>query len=83
MATRLRFRCQHKGTNIGYGENKFVGTVKLGPVMPDQNDPAYEEMKQFYTYTPGGQIEFATINERALAEFEVGKDYYITLEPAT
>lgn len=82
MAVKLRFRCNHKGVNSGWGEHKTVGTVKLSPYMPQPNEPAYEESKEFFAATPGGQVEFATINEQALAQFEVGRDYYIIVEPA-
>ena len=77
---KLRFRCQHKGEQVGYGDQKKVGTVKLSPVYAPEGSSEHPEMKAFYNATPSGQIEFATINERALAEFEVGQDYYVTLE---
>ena len=82
MKVRLRFRCHTKGEQTGWGEHKKVGTVKLGPVVPDANDPAAAEMKAFYAATPGGSLDIATINEAALREFEVGRDYYITVEAA-
>ena len=80
MKVRLLFKCQHKGENLGWGANKRVGSVKLGPFMPADSDPDQAEVKSFYDATPGGQVEFATINERALEEFEVGAEYYITIE---
>lgn len=80
MKVRLLFKCHHKGEQIGYGVNKKVGSVKLGPFVPGNDDPAQAEVKAFYDATPSGQIEFATINETALAEFEVGAEYYITIE---
>ncbi|HET8777993.1 MAG TPA: hypothetical protein VFN76_10070 [Candidatus Limnocylindria bacterium] len=80
MKVRLLFKCQHKGENLGWSGNTKVGSVKLGPFLPAESDPGHAEVKAFYAATPGGQIEFATINEAALAEFEVGAEYYITIE---
>lgn len=85
MKVRLRFRCNHKGEQMGYtpgnsAKMQKVGQVKLAPTTVGDDDPDAKEIKEFYNYTPAGQIEFATINQAALAEFEVGQDYYITLE---
>lgn len=41
-----------------------------------------EENKQFYEYTPGGKIELSTVNEEAVKQFELGKEYYIDFSPA-
>lgn len=77
---KLLFRVHFKGEQTGYGKNKKVGTVKLGPVYPQEGTDDSAEVKTFYEATPSGGLEFGTINEAALAQFNVGDDFYITLE---
>lgn len=36
-----------------------------------------EENKQFFKYTPGGQITFNVLNLDVANNFEVGKEYYV------
>lgn len=91
MAVRLKFRCHEVRKNAGtkdsgekteQGFTKYVpcevGGVKLAPIMGSDD----AENKAFYQATPGGQIDFSTINEEALKQFEIGADYYITIERA-
>lgn len=42
-----------------------------------------EENKAFWAATPGGKIEFNCINDNAINQFEVGKEFYVdfTLAP--
>ena len=53
------------------------GSVELVPVI-DGSD----ENKQFFKYTPSGRIVLSTINQSALEQFELGKEFYVTFEPA-
>jgi hypothetical protein len=78
MAVRLRFRCTSKTVN----ESDGSGSVSLMPVVPSTvDDPAdAAEIASFYQWTPGGQLLFSTINASAMAQFEEGRDYYITVE---
>jgi hypothetical protein len=41
-----------------------------------------DENKQFFKYTPGGQLTFSTINAEAAKQIEQGKEYYIDISPA-
>lgn len=41
-----------------------------------------EENKQFFRWTPGGQVMFYTVNKEAAAKFEHGKQYYVDFTPA-
>jgi hypothetical protein len=36
-----------------------------------------EENKQFFKYTPGGQISFNVVNETIANKFEVGREYFV------
>jgi hypothetical protein len=78
MSVRLRFQCTGKAAN-GDGS----GTVTLAPRIPSQvDDPAdAAEIESFYQWTPGGMLSFSTVNSSAMAQFEEGRDYYITVEP--
>jgi hypothetical protein len=51
--------------------------IKLTPVSTGS-----EENKRFWTYTPSGIITFSCVNEEAVKEFEVGKEYYVDFTPA-
>lgn len=53
------------------------GTVSLRPVTDGS-----QENEKFYQYTPGGQLELATLNHDALKQFEVGKEFYVDVKPA-
>ncbi len=82
MSVRLLFRVTEKKELINQsGGTEKMGSVTLSPCYPAPNAPNYEEQQTFYKWTPSGKIEFATINESALASLELGKDYYITIQP--
>lgn len=66
MATRCKFVCNFKDDR--------AKCVYLVPVYSGS-----EENKKFFAYTPGGQLNFNTLNEAAFAEFETGKEYYIDI----
>lgn len=83
MKVKLRFLCTHKGTNAWQQNGKKTGTVKLSPQYVPEGQPGYAENKAFYEATPSGGIEFSTINEAALAAFEPGQWYEITVEKAS
>ena len=67
MITRLKFNCYSKTQE---------GQVTLGAVYSGS-----EENKQFFKWTPSGNLVFGTINEDALAMFEPGKEYYLDITP--
>lgn len=76
MKVQLRFRCWNKEVTDAEGG----GTVSLGPVIPSAGELGAEEIANFYKWTPGGSLQFSTINTKAMEQFEVGADYYITVE---
>ena len=75
MTTRAKFYV------VSVKKTKFsdgIGSVvELSPVVSGS-----EENKEFYKWTPSGRIELGTINEKAAAEFEIGKEYYVDFTPA-
>lgn len=55
------------------------GFVELQTVY----DPNPEsENGQFFKYTPAGSIQMSVVNEAALKQFEVDKEYYVDFTPA-
>lgn len=61
---------------------KCAGKTEDGQVSLEAVVGGSEENDRFFKYTPGGQVSLATINEAALAQFEVGKEYYVDFTPA-
>lgn len=53
-------------------------TLKLQPVSGGS-----PENEAFYAATPGGHIELATVNADAVAEMQLGADYYVDFTPAS
>ncbi len=41
-----------------------------------------EENESFFSATPSGEIKMGVVNENALKEFEVGKEYYVDFSEA-
>jgi len=56
---------------------KEEGVVKLSPVVSGS-----DENKSFYKWTPGGNIDLQIVNEEAMKQFEVGKEYYVDFTEA-
>ena len=52
-------------------------SVELEPVIDGS-----EENKTFFKYTPGGKIRLDVMNEEAVKQFEVGKEYFVDFTPA-
>lgn len=56
----------------GFGSTEPLVTVKMNPVITGS-----EENKQFFKYTPSGEVRLGTINKKAADYFELGKEYYL------
>ncbi len=41
-----------------------------------------EENKKFWSATPGGEIKLNCVNDAAVEQFEVGKEYYVDFKLA-
>lgn len=73
MTVRAKFKVQSITTSAHWQSDKgHIGTVKLVPVMGGS-----EENKRFYEASPSGQIELGTINQAALEQFVIGKEFYV------
>lgn len=59
---RAKFVCSYKKDDY----------VSFSPVISGS-----DENKQFFQYTPGGEIRLFTVNPRAMSQFELGAEYYV------
>lgn len=75
MSVRAKFRVHSVTKNVSNEETAF--NVMLYPVTADT-----EENKQYWKWTPNGQIQLTTINAKAAEQFEVGKEYYVDFTKA-
>jgi hypothetical protein len=78
---RAKMRCIEKTQRTSgsqYGEAKPVDTeeVKLAPVTGPGNEA-------WSKWTPCGSVSMTITNPEAVAQFEVGKDYFLDFTPAT
>lgn len=73
MSVRAKFRVESISPNIA-NDADFAngGSVVLRPVTGGS-----AENDSFYYQTPGGMVQLSTINQNAIKEFEVGKEYYV------
>lgn len=78
MSVRAKFKVESVTTRANWQRDKgHIGTVRLVPVMDGS-----EENKRFYDATPSGAIELGTINQDALKQFEIGREFYVDFTPA-
>ena len=77
MSVRLKFVVTEQTQRRAWSGPGVIGSVRLNPVT-DRRD----EKKSFYEATPGGSIEFSTINEAALKSLPIGAEVYVTLDVA-
>jgi hypothetical protein len=72
---RCKFRCHYKDEYKDANTGEVISaTIKMSPVYGDS-----EENKNFFKYTPGGELNFYTVNPTAAAQIEQGKEYYIDI----
>jgi hypothetical protein len=78
IMVRCKFRCHYKEEckDAKTGE-VLSATIKMSPVYSETG-----ENKEFWKYTPGGELNFYTVNPAAAAKIEQGKEYYIDICPA-
>lgn len=67
MSVRAKFKCTENN-----GENVELEAVTSGS----------EENDSFFKWTPYGKLSMGTVNENAIKQFEVGKEYYIDISLA-
>lgn len=63
---RAKFKCN----SVGYFPDTC--TVSLSPVTNGS-----DENKEFFKYTPGGNIEMSVVSKATADMFEPGKEYYV------
>ena len=78
MKVLLKFKVTQQSQQAAWNGPGLIGSVKLNPVTNGS-----DENKKFFEATPGGQIEFSTVNEAALKALPIGAEVYVTLEVAT
>lgn len=63
------------------GKTQMVGGLKLGPQLVAKEHPLHEDIKRFYAWTPGGQIDFSTVNGAVLEAFPPGTHCSVIIQP--
>jgi hypothetical protein len=61
-------------------ERGEMRTVKLSPVTGTGNPN--DENSRFWAATPSGLLELGCVNAEAVAELELGREFYVQLVPA-
>jgi hypothetical protein len=75
---RCKFRCHYKEEQKNSITGEVISaTIKMSPVYSETG-----ENKEFWQYTPCGDLSFYTVNPKAAAQIEQGKEYYIDISPA-
>jgi hypothetical protein len=62
-----------------------VSKTECGDTVHIYMQPVYDgskENKEFFKYTPGGEISLNVVNPEAAKQIEQGKEYYIDISPA-
>lgn len=66
MRTRAKFLCKSIEPNAG------SWAIKLDPVIGGS-----PENREFFQYTPGGNIYLAVVGSDTASQFKVGYEYYV------
>ncbi len=76
MSVRAKFVLNSYETSMQQGEE--LRTLKLSAVYDGS-----PENKEFFKWTPSGQISLGILNKKAWEQFELGKEYYVDFTSAT
>lgn len=76
MSVRAKFRVESKVVNEG-GDEAGTGAVTLVAVTSGS-----KENDDFFRYTPSGRLQMGLVNVAALAQFEIGDEFYIDFTKA-
>ncbi len=79
---RAKFTVNRIERSREWNTNKELQTIVMSPVTGHGEDGKSEENKEFWAYTPSGEIKLGTVNAEAAAMFELGKSYYVDFTPA-
>lgn len=76
MSVRAKFKCVSvEDSNPAVSEG--CKNIRLDAVIEGS-----DENKEFFRWTPSGQISIGCVNEAANKQFEIGKEYYVDFTPA-
>lgn len=78
MAVRAKLRLSNIRTDQWHKDLPPQKTLRFDA----QYDDSIPEDKRFQKATPSGHCELQIDNEAAVAQFEVGKSYYVDFTPA-
>ena len=76
MNVRAKFKVASYETYLDRGEE--VRKVKLNVVVDGS-----PENKEFFRWTPSGQIDLGTVNRKAWEQFPLGREVYVEFSDAT
>lgn len=74
MSVRLKCLVSEKKSNTSTKGGEEYGSVTLVPITSGS-----DENKEFYKWTPGGRLEFGTVNQKALDYLKLGSEVYIDI----
>jgi hypothetical protein len=75
--TRAKFWCE-KVSKTKMGQHGDIGTEVVLRAVYDGS----EENKQYFKWTPNGEIKLGILNESAANIFEPGNEYFVDFTPA-
>lgn len=78
MAVICRFRVSEIAL-LGYGTRVKLSAMHTADA--DAPPEVIEEIRSFYEATPNGSFEAVVRNDAAAEQFEVGRDYYLSIVP--
>jgi hypothetical protein len=73
MAVRAKMKCFAVDHLKGGNPEDVAADIRMIPVY-DDGDP---ENKTWSKYTPSGEVRLFVTNPDAIAQFEIGKSYYL------
>jgi len=76
MTVRAKFKLTEQA-NKDHGQDGILSDYKFTAVT--EGSP---ENKDFWKWTPAGQITLNCVNPQVLEEFTVGQEYYVDFTPA-
>lgn len=74
---RAKFKLERYETTLSGTQE--MRTLILHPVYGSDPD---SENRQWWTYTPSGEIKLGTVNPAAWEQFTLGAEYYVDFTPA-
>jgi len=74
MTIRAKFKCSTRNVST---DGSYIN-IQMTPVISDT-----PENETWSKYTPGGLLEMCISNANAFSQFELGKEYYLDINPAS